>query len=229
MRSGARPATVTAGCQKRRRNRVARIGSPSGERNTRASGSTPGLARSESSSQTNAGSGTDRTAARVFGGPKLMCPPMSTSVSATWTRRRSRSTRPHRSPSISPSLRPPSPPRSTNRPIPRIEVLGEGPQVVGVQEAHLSAFDTGEWQLGDGVVRDQAILVRGVHTFVQQLHDAMDRGRRKIRSGWRAHVGNPRAQRCAVEFAERGRAPNAGSACERKYCSSRAACSVAGS
>ncbi len=74
---------LTAGAQKRRRNRVARIGSPSGDRKTSESGSTPGSASREISSHTKLGSGTDRTAARVFGGPKLMWPLMSTSVSAT--------------------------------------------------------------------------------------------------------------------------------------------------
>jgi hypothetical protein len=43
-----------------------------------------------------------------------MWPSISTSVSATWIRRRSRSTRLQHSPSISPSRSPPKPPRRTN-------------------------------------------------------------------------------------------------------------------
>ena len=49
----------------------------------------------------------------VFGGPKVMWPPMLTSVSAMSTRRRRRSTRFHRRPSISPSRRPPNAPLNT--------------------------------------------------------------------------------------------------------------------
>ena len=78
-----------------------------GDVKTRSSGSGGEAGTLESSSTTKPGTVTVRSAARVFGGPKLSWPARSVSVSTTVTCRRSMSTCCHRRARSSPMRRPP--------------------------------------------------------------------------------------------------------------------------
>ena len=131
-----------------------------------------------------------------------MWPPMSTSVSATLTRRRNRSTRPiggRASRRVGGRRRR----RAARSADTRRSIAPQPPHFIGVEEPHLASLDPRQRELGDRVVRDQTILERGVDALVHQLHDAMDRRRREVRRLRRAQVRHPGPQRGAVESADR--------------------------
>ena len=137
------------------------------------------MASVDSSSQTNDGSATERTAALVFGGPKLIVPPMSTSLGDVDTPAQQIDSAPAEAEHLA---QPQAAERAEEheRPVALIDCVGQRPDVVGVEEAHLAPLDAWERELGHRVVRDQAILERRVDALVQQLNDAVDRRRSEV-------------------------------------------------
>ncbi len=86
-----------------------------------------------------------------------------------------------------------------------VDLVGELPDVVGVEESHLATLDSRERELGDGVVGNQAVLEGGVHALVHELHHAVDGGGCEVAALGRPEVGHPGAKCGSVELAERGR------------------------
>ena len=206
IRNGARPAASTAGVQNRLRKSVARIGRPSGDSNTRRSAAMLAVAKRASSSTTKRGK---RYGSHGRLGLRRAEGDVAADVHEGLGDVHAASQQIDAAPAQPQHLAQSEAAESTEQhegPIAGVDRLGEPHQLVGAHEAHLTALDTRQRQLGDRVVRDQPVLERGFDALVQQLHDAVDRGGREARAVRGAELGDPGAQGSAVQLADRSAA-----------------------